>query len=349
MQKILRYLFLALLLPVLVQYVCYYQFTTNYTTNAFSEDGFSKMYNTSVYKTRVIGRELHLYTYRQLMKIDRFSQLKENAGEENFLFNSNRLLYMDLTADPVFYFTYFLLASVFSVLIAFILIGILHGIQLSRGSPRSKDLAICIIILFIGLTQFVVTPYDNPGYFFMTLGMLLFLHHYSTGHSLSFFALLLIIVLATFNRETSLLILSFMAAVYFTREGWKIEWIKKMIPAALCFMIPYLFLKFGMGEPSNITEESKLAVNLDIRNTYAIRGLAFGAFLLYFMLITLNQNKTNFSRNFLLFSLPYLIIIHAVGVMIEYRLWMPVLLGAVVLSFLTLEAQKILTTKENAQ
>jgi hypothetical protein len=334
MQNILRLFFIGLLFPLLVQYVCYYQFTTNYTTNAFSEAGFNKMYNTSVYQARILGRELQEFTYKNLMKIEKFRGLKENAGEDNFLFSSNRLQYMDPSADPVFYFSYFLLASVFTILAAILLLIILHGLKLSRGSPNSKDLAVCITIIFIGLTQFVVTPYDNPGYFFMALGMLFFLHNYSTGNRASYFLLLLTIAIATFNRETSLLILSFMAAVFFSREGWKISWIRKMIPAAVCFLLPYIFLKFGMGESSNITEESKLAVNLDIRNSYAIRGLAFGAFLLYFMLFTLNRQKSSLIKNFIIFSLPYLIIIHAVGVMIEYRLWVPVLLGAIVLSFL---------------
>ena len=43
---------------------------------------------------------------------------------------------------------------------------------------------------------------------------------------------------------------------------------------------------------------------------------------------------------FLVFALPYLAIIHAVGVMIEYRLWLPVIEAAIILSLIPPDALK---------
>ena len=331
MSNLLRYFFIGILLPLLVQYVCYYQYTTNYTTLAFSKESFSEMYNSSVYKSRVIGKELHLFTYRQLDKIEKIRNLR-NAPDTDLLLTKKRLQFMDPGADPVFYLTYFLLAALFSILTSLLLIKCFDLTRFFPQDRRTKDLIICFFILLTGLTQFVVTPYDNPGYFFMALGMYLFLKYLASGHLMYFISLLLTILIATFNRETSLLILSFMAAVYFSRDGFKWDWIRKMVLPVISFLIPFFYLKFIHNGGASITEESKLAVNLDITNSYALRGLAFGAFLLYFMLSVLNKNKSRTVLYFLIFSLPYIIIIHAVGVMIEYRLWMPVVLGALVLS-----------------
>jgi hypothetical protein len=331
MQKLLRYFFIGVLLPLLVQYVCYYQFTTNYTTNAFSKESFSRMYNTSVYKSRIIGKELQLWTYEQLNKIGKVQNIR-NAAENDLMMNKKRLQFMDPSSDPVFYLSYFVLATVFTILTSLILLLIFDIRQLFPGDIKYYDLLVCFFILLTGLTQFVITPYDNPGYFFMAVAMLLFLKYFATGKSFYFIILLLTIAIATFNRETSLLILAFMAAVFYSEEGLQLSWIKKMILPVLFFVLPYLFLKFFFSGGTDLTEESKLSVNLDIRNSYAIRGLAFGAFLLYFMLYILNRNRKRLVLYFLIFSLPYLIIIHVVGVMIEYRLWMPVVLGAVVLS-----------------
>ena len=107
-----------------------------------------------------------------------------------------------------------------------------------------------------------------------------------------------------------------------------------MIVPVLCFLLPYLYLKLAASGGADFTDENKLAINLDPRNSYAIRGLAFSAFMLYIILVTFNRYKTPLAKYFLLFALPYLAIIHAVGVMIEYRLWIPVLEGALVLSLL---------------
>ena len=338
MSNLLRYFFIGFLLPVLVQYICYYQYTTNYTTNAFSKESFTEMYNGSVYKSRIIGKELHLFAYHQLDKIEKFRNLR-NAADSDLLLTKKRLQFMDPSADPVFYLTYFLLATLFTILTVFLLLMSFDQRKFFPQDRRIKDLLICIFILFLGLTQFVVTPYDNPGYFFMALGMFLFLKYQSSGRIMYFICLLAVILVATFNRETSLLILSFMAAIYFSGERLKFSWIRKMTLPVLCFLIPYLYLKFFHNGGSSLTEENKLAVNLDITNSYAIRGLAFGAFVLYFLLSVLKRNQAKPVLYFLLFSLPYIIIIHAVGVMIEYRLWMPVLLGGLVLSLLNVRAE----------
>lgn len=334
MHKALRYLFIGALLPLLVHYVFYYQLTTNYTKDAFSETGFRKIYDTKVYKSRQLGKQLHLSLYRMLSSTSPMKTVQDKKNDESHPLNTKRLSIMDPEADPVFYLTYFLIAVIFTVLTAFILLFLLDDKTLFTASDHFKDLLVSFFIMLIGFTQFVVTPYDTIGYFFQAAGMLFFLKYLKTKSSIHLIALILTIAIATLNRETSLLILSFMAAVYFYIYRFDLSWIKKMILPVLAFLLPYLYLKLMQGGGSDFTDESKLAVNLDIRNTYAIRGFAFTAFVLYFILITINKFRTPLTKYFLVFALPYIVIIHAVGVMIEYRLWLPVIESAIVLSLI---------------
>jgi len=340
MPQLLRYCFIGILFPLLVHYVFYYQLTTNYTKDAFSESGFRKIYDTKVYKSRQLGKQLHLWVYHQLASVDQLKALEEKKNDENFLFNTKRLSVMDTEADPLFYFSYFLIASLFTMLTALLLLRTLDDHLLFSLSRPFTDLTVCFFVLLIGFTQFVVTPYDTIGYFFQAAGMLLFLRYFSTGNIATFIALLLTIAIATFNRETSLLILSFMAAVYFHTHRANWDWVKKMILPALCFLLPYLYLKLFQGGGADFTDESKLAVNLDPRNSYALRGLAFTAFVLYFILYTINKYKTPLVKYLLVFAAPYILMIHAVGVMIEYRLWLPVVEAAIILALIHPDALK---------
>jgi hypothetical protein len=340
MQKLSRYFFIGVFFPLIVQYVFYYQFTTNYTKDAFSEQGFKNIYDAKVYKSRQLGKRLHLWIYSKLSSIDKMKQLRADAANEKNPFNSKRLSNMDVAADPVFYFTYFLMAVFFTVLTALLLLYIFDDKDLFTLSNSQKELLVLFFVLIIGFTQFVITPYDTIGYFFEAAGIFFFLKYFKKKNIGYYLGLLLTIIVATINRETSLLIISFMAAVYFYLYSFKLKWIRELIVPALCFIIPYLVLKLAQTGDADFTDESKLAVNLDIRNSYAIRGLAFTAFVLYFILVTLNKNKTPLVKYFLFFALPYIIIIHAVGVMIEYRLWMPVIEGAIVLSYLDLHFLK---------
>jgi len=347
MHKIIRYFFIAVLFPLLVHYVFYYQLTTNYTKDAFSEQGFRNIYDTKVYKSRQLGKQLHLWVYAKLSAVGKMKSLQERKNDESNPLNTKRLAFMDANADPVFYFTYFLIAFLFTVLTAMILLYTLDDPRLFDLSQPFKDLIVLFFILVIGLTQFVVTPYDTVGYFFQAAGMLLFLKYFTTGKTIYFTGLLLSIAIATFNRETSLLILSFMAAIYFYIYRLNPVWIKKMILPVLCFLLPYLYLKLFQGGGAAFTDENKLSVNLDIRNSYAIRGLAFSAFILYFIMVTINRYRSPLVKFFLFFALPYLVIIHAVGVMIEYRLWLPVLEAAIILALIQPQNLQLTSIKKS--
>ena len=169
MKKVFRYLFFGFIFPLLVQYVFYFQFTTNYTQDLFSEQSFTKFYGSQVYQSRKLGKELHLWTYHQLYKWDKMKTFRENE------YSTRRLKPLDKNADAVFYLTYFFISAFFSVLLSLILLYLFDYKALFPMEEGYKDLVICFFILLTGFTEFVVTPYDMIGYFFQAAGMLLFL------------------------------------------------------------------------------------------------------------------------------------------------------------------------------
>lgn len=326
MHRLLRYFFIGLVFPLLLQYVAYFQFTPNYTQDLFSKQKFESFYGTRVYQTRLLGRHLHLWVYEQLSKLEKFKAYSANE------YNARRLLHLDPQADVTFYLTYFLLAALFSVLTALLLLLLLDNEKVFGRNTAFKDLAVLFFSVLAAMTQFVVTPYDTPGYFFQALGMWLFLRYWVTQHRAWLVLLCGLIVVATLNRETSLLILSFMAALYLGKEGWRLAWMRQMILPALCFALPYLYLKFTAAGPPALTDESQWRINFQLTNPWSLMGLLFAAFVFYFSLVLVRTQSHRLPAYFLLFALPYLFIIPSVGLMVEYRLWMPVLEAVIVLS-----------------
>ena len=331
MNQLLRYGFIGIIFPLLVTYVFYFQFTTNYTQDLFSEAKFRSFYGSNVYQTRKLGKDLHLWVYERLKGVEKFRNYAADP------YQAKRLQPMDAAAEPLFYLTYFFIAAFFTVLTALLTLRIFDQKELFPIPGPFKDLVVCLLVLLIGFTQFVVTPYDTPGYFFMAAGILLFLRYWKTSSLPAYVLLLLVIVVATFNRETSLLLLSFMAAIYFSTEGISVKWIRRMILPALCFLLPYLYLKIVVSG-GHFTDESKLAQNLHLRNPYSMMGFLFAAFVIW-LLYRLHANNRRLISSYLVFSLPYILIIFLVGITQEFRLWMPLLQGGIILSLLVTDRQ----------
>lgn len=331
MKTFLRYAFLGILFPLMVQYVFYFQFTPNYTQDLFNEPGFVKFYGSNVYKSRQLGKQIHLWAYHRLNSWHKMDRFKGDS------YNNRRLLPLDAHADSVFYLTYFFVSSFFLVLTALLLLFLLDDRFLFPIAAAHRDLVACFLVLLAGFTQFVVTPYDTIGYFFEALGLLLFLKYLKTGNRILYVGLLLTILVATTNRETSLILLSVMAAVYFYTQGIRWSWIRTMILPAICFLLPYLGLKLLPGGNASFSDVSQLRTNLNLLNPWSLMGFLYAAFAIWLM-YRMNRNGTRLISAFLFFSLPYLLIIFYSGLTVEYRLWMPLLEGALVLGILDLPA-----------
>jgi len=265
-----RYMFIGIVFPFLVQYVIYYRFTPNYNVNAFSEAHFTEGSSKGVYRYRLLGRELHLWVYKKLSAVPAIRNMKENPLYEK------RLDYLDPDADQTFYFTYFIMALLFSILTSVFLLLIFDSGPFFNMSEPQKIFIPAFLILFIGLTNFVITPYDNLSYFFLTLAIFGFLKYLQSAKWTHYILVCAVILLATLNRESSLLILSFMAGIYIS--AYKIQdfrWIRKMVVPVFCFIIPYVALRSFLGGDPEVSEGSKLLANLSIFKISKLSGFLF--------------------------------------------------------------------------
>ncbi len=334
MTTLSRYLLFGLVLPFLIQYLIFYRFTPNYNVKVFSAESFTKEYSHGVFRYRLVGKHLQLWVYNQLSSVKKIREMKENPSY------ANRLNYLDPDVNETFYFSYFVTAVFFSVLTALCLLLIFDLRPLFQMTNPQKILYTSFLMLFIGITHFVITPYDTLSYFLLTFGMLVFLKFIQSGKFFFYPLLCGVIIFATLNRESSLVILSFMATVYWGKNNlFDFRWIKKMIVPAACFIITYAALRMYLPGDHAFSDGIFLWANLDVTKISSLTGVFFVLIILYiiFNLTTVPENKKLVSR-FMLMATPYILIILLVGIIIEYRLWVPVIIPAVLLSIINAPA-----------
>ena len=332
---LLRYLVIGIILPFFIQYVFYYRFTGNYMINVFSEKGFTTFYGSNVFRYRVVGRSLHLWLYHKLESNAKIKSLKENTTYDK------RLTALDDEADNTFYLTYFITAAVFTIFTALALLYLFDTAQLYDMPDSRKVFIVSALLLLIGFTQFVITPYDNIGYFLLVVTGLLFVKFLQTRHWAFMVLLNAAIILSTLNRESALVSLSFMAAIYFSYYGFNLRWVRFMIVPVACYLLTWVGLRlyFNDGGPGMVTEGLKVWRNLDIRQASNMMGFIFAIITFYFVLnITDKAVNRKLIWNFLLMASPYILMIPVIGIMIEVRLWMPIILGSALLSQLNFAA-----------
>jgi hypothetical protein len=265
--------------------------------------------------------------YKKLSSQQKIKSLKENSTYDK------RLTALDDNADETFYLTYFIIAAVFTVFTALALLYLFDTAPVNPMSPPQKIFITASLVLLIGFTQFVVTPYDTIGYFLLVAGALFFFKYLQTRKLIHFVLVNALIIIATLNRESALLTLSLMAAIYFSQYGFNMRWLKFMIIPVLCYLVTWMVLRLLFKSEDVLTEGIKFWSNLNLRKASNLMGFLFAA-ITFYLVSNLTENAANkkLVKNFLLMSLPYILMIPVIGIMIEVRLWMPIILGAVLIS-----------------
>lgn len=334
LSTVTRYLLIGIIFPFLMQYVAYYRFTSNYLPNVFSEKSFTDFYENSVFRYRILGRELQIWTYHQL-KAKSFSH---NIGEMEVY--AKRLDVMDPNADKVFYFTYFILNAVFTILTALGLLYLFDKQNLYHMNEQQKIFSTSFLVLVICITQFVVTPYDVLTYFLEVVSFIVFISYMRTNKWYTMLTFCLLMIVATLTRESSALILSFAAALYYTQYGFGWWWIKKLIVPVLCFVITYAGIRLAyINQPIALAEKFTFFKNLDIKHPASYAGILMTVIVFYMMFKSANSPiSRKLLMNYFIMTLPYVLVLPFIGILIEFRLWVPVVVGSTMLANLDLKA-----------
>jgi hypothetical protein len=194
-----------------------------------------------------------------------------------------------------FYHSYFLLNTAFLCLTLLVV------------SDYLSDLELLAVTLLVALTQFVVVPYDAVAYFFLACT-------FRWRHNLWLTAV--IVFLAALNRETAALSLSLYASLLFLGRGGSLRGLAVL---TCVFAATYLSLRFVYGWGGAVGNEFTFVRYLN-RNSAV--GIGFALATGYALV-----RRPAWAAVFLVCSLPYVISIMLTGNPFEVRLWVPVLLG----------------------
>ena len=339
----LRYLIIGILLPLFVQYVFYFRFTSNYMVNVFSEKNFKESYNHNIFRYRVLGKTVHLWLYRQLS--GNTKTIRANPLYEK------RLTALDPEADSTFFLTYFILSTIFTTLSALALLYVFDSGMMVEMAELKKISFVLAFVMLSGFLEFVITPYDNITYFFIIVSGFLFWKFLNSRNPLYFLLLNFIIIVSTLNHESSMINLTFIMAVYFTHYGFHLKWLRFVIIPVLCYVLTWIALRLYIhdAEPGMVTGGLKLFVNLF--TLHGIIGFLF-PIIAFYILSKIAENPVNKKMvwNFFLMASPYIIMIPLIGISIESRLWMPVIIGATLLSQINYKTMRFpqIAKRENA-
>jgi len=317
-QQKLLFVFLATALPMTVVFSCMWLMVSTYTTG-FNVDDFVAQYGSSVYRYRLLGKELLLMTYRLLL---------------HFLHEKPFPLPQEQGAQFVFYTALVLLNGAFFFLSNLTLLGLLW----MKGSGfRDAELsAYFFYTLLLAMSMAVVTPYDQMAYFFLLLGLYAIRTMPKTT-AIPLFAAS--VVAGALTRETELLAGSVIAtvAIFHGREKARKWWGFLALHMAL-FATVYLWLRIRI--PGTVEVVAKVSLGGQSRARFLTAVLYPLLLAAAILLILRMRSDARPALVLLAASSPYIVAILLGGIYTELRLMMPVVLGIFCVYILLRQAQQ---------
>lgn len=319
MEKINGFL-LVIVLPLLLFFISYYGFETSYVLGIKTWEKAPDFMFSSVYAYRVLPNYLSIHVTDALdFIIDHYL-----PSSKDFIVKQGSL----------FYHGTFLINAFFFILTSITLDVILKLRPVELLSNKNvRRMVHLIAVFFIVIMQYVPTNCDCMAVFFYCWGIYFTLQYLHAGKSADLAALALIIGVSTFIRETACLNIAFFAAVFIHPENLgrkKFVFIKETVLLLVAFIVPYIGLRMVIRQEASFFEGLYLIKNFT--SPYNLAGLLFGILSIYFSYSFSGLPGRKMIRRYFFFSLPYLMMIALVGLFWETRLFMPLLLAAVVMA-----------------
>lgn len=305
-----RFLAAAWAIPAVLSCAAYYGFASNYSLDKFSPALFHKHYDGGVYKYRVLGREItvavadFIDSHRLPVRVPNLFRAMGEGG------------------SPALYAAHFLVNTLFLCLACSVLFLLLLRL-LPPAQSHFSYLLLLFFALLSAMTQYVITPYDSLSNCLFVCAAALIL---VPGGPARFALLLFLTMLSTLTRESSALILSFYLAInagsILVRRGPTRNQLE-LATLVFAFLLPYLLLRFLLGT-KNAAYEEVVAAHM-LHSPLSLLGLIFLLAFLFLFLADARNRKP--CALFILASLPYLVPMLFVAYLWEIRLWVPVILG----------------------
>ena len=198
------------------------------------------------------------------------------------------------------------------------------------ATSSEKILLIAVSILTVGLSQFVIVPYDISSYFFLMLFFLFLLKYLNENSKGQLIILGMIVLISTLNRESSALSISLAATLLLAKFGLRKQTVVSVAVLGISFLVAYVGMRLMNGNFS--TSDGNLLVQ-NFTQPKNILGLLFGA--VFFVFPFLVAKDRDSIRNIVvchLLSIPYILMCFYSGILYEIRLYIPLFLTALLLS-----------------
>ena len=314
--NLLSKIIFAVLLAFTVNTFIYFSFGNIYSSKILNFKDFHEQFHSGIYQYRILSGYLLIWIYELLTNL--------NIDYEIF-----KLKFLNTDSEPQMYLSFYILNSIFLILSALMMVLITESKDFVATNSE-KLLMIAVAIFSISLSQFVIVPYDISSYFFLLLFFYVLIQYLKTFSKSTLIVLVLLMVISTFNRESSALSLSLAATLLLAKFGFNR---KTIIPIAILtasFLAVYAGLRVTSQQFS--TNDGNLLLQ-NFTNPKNLLGLLFWLLLFLFTLILAKDRAAiNNILLFHLFSIPYLILCFYTGIIYEIRLYIPIFLTAILLS-----------------
>lgn len=320
-EKINEFLFVVIL-PFLLLFMSYYGFESSYTRLKTSVRPPEFLFS-SVYSYRIIPNYLSIY----------MTDFMENRISNCSLSFKN---FLDKNGTP-FYHGLFLMNTFF-----FILSSLLFNAILKFKATEAffninfRRIIHLLAIFFIVITQYAPSNCDTIALFCYLSGIWFTMKYFHNKRNLYFYYLVILIAASTLVRETACLNIAFFASVFFSFEDFKRKnytFIWKVIPLLFSFMIPYFGLRIFLSREETSFMEGVYIVS-NFTSPFNLAGLLFSVVVLYFIYKLCTHSESRLViKKYLFFSLPYIGMITLVGLFWEVRLFLPLILTAIIVAF----------------
>lgn len=308
---LLRLVCAAWILPIGFSLIAFYGFFTNYTTDVFSLEGITARYDGSIFKYRVLGRAL-VETVAAV-----FEHLPIGWAEPRAL----RLF--DPVASPATYWAYAAVHAVSTAVGCTLLLVTLRRCSARQGA----ELVVVAVSMLMALAAFVVTPYDGL-FFALQMAAVGLIVAWPPERLVA--PLAVVTLLAALTRETAYFVPAFVLAVQHTRirSGDRQSRLAFVVSVAIV-VLTYVGLRVALGSAGGrVYYAWQAAENLKWASLV-------GTVMLAAALVLLTGRGPNRSARLWYVGLaaPYVVFVHLFAEPWEWRLWIPVIVPLVVLSF----------------
>ncbi|ROI03804.1 hypothetical protein EGH90_11015 [Kaistella haifensis] len=303
-------------MALVVNSFVYFSFGNIYSSKILNYADFQAQFKSGIYQYRKLSGYflMEIYDFLSSLNID---------------YHIFKLKFFNPESDPRMYLTFYILNTIFLMLTAVLMVFITEKKNFVATSSE-KLLITGLSILAIGLSQFVIVPYDISSYFFLALFFFFLLKYLNDQSSSILMVLGVIILFSTLNRESSALSLSLAATLLYEKFGLKKETLLPILFLGLIFIGVYLGLRF-INENFSTNDGNLLLQNFTQPKN--ILGIIFWLVFFIFTLMLAKDKKA--IRAICLFhflSFPYIILCFYTGILYEVRLYIPLFLTSLLLS-----------------